>query len=267
MYNVKHYIYPGETETRIYSRCYDVGKPARRDDEPKEMVNNPFTGESCELVNDLEEWERKKERSMAVSRNRAINNIYNLARCNEWAWFVTITFDPNKVNSIDYDEVTKKLSKWLNNLKTEDPGIKYLFVPEKHKKGGFHFHGIVNDSQALRMTYGGHDTRAGEPIYNIGRYKFGWTTATQVKNNEAVVKYITKYVTKDLMNTIKGKKHFWASRNLSRPEEIKELLEPVDRLSLETELEDRDADFKMVIVEQGLKKETISYYRYKTGEE
>ena len=203
---------------------------------------------------------------MAVSRNRAINNIYNLTRCNEWAWFVTITFDPNKVDSMDYGEVTRKLSKWLNHLKEDDAGLKYLFVPERHKSGAFHFHGLLSSSAALQMVYSGHDTKSGDPIYNIGRYKFGWTTATEVHNNEAVTKYITKYVTKDLMTAIKGKKHFWASRNLSRPEEVKEFLEPIDRLSLETELEDRDADYKMVIVEQGLKKETISYYRYKTDE-
>ena len=46
----------------------------------------------------------------------------------------------------------------------------------------------------------------GEPIYNLDNYKFGWSTMTRVRDNKACTRYITKYITKELMESISGKK-------------------------------------------------------------
>ena len=262
MYNVKHFAYPDGYETRMYSRCYDVGKFERiENDDQDDKIREPFHGEE-KTIETFEMFDKRRERSMMTSRNRTINNVYSLARCNDWDWFITITFDPSKIDSFDYSIVTEKLSNWLSNLRSADSSIKYIFVPEQHKSGAYHFHGLLNDSSALGMSYSGHDTKSGDPIYNVGRYRFGFTTATRVENNVAVTKYITKYITKDLIDSTKGKKRFWASRNLERPEESKELLELNDRLSLEAELEGRDdVDYKQVIVQAG-SAEVIRYYNY-----
>lgn len=229
MYNVKHLQYPDGYETRVYTRTYSRGvKPVYQD---VLFLDNPFTGKEGNYPFDYilsdEEIEHRKERSLMVSKKRAVNNIYNLARCNEWLWFVTMTFNPQLIDSFDYDVCSSKLSQWLKDLRKSDSSLMYLFVPEQHKSGAWHFHGLITceNASALRLSDSGKRDRSGKVIYNIGRYRYGFTTATDVENNEAVTKYITKYVTKDMLSHIKGKKHFWASRNLSRPRIDEEFLD------------------------------------------
>lgn len=229
MYNVKHLQYPDGYETRVYSRTYSRGvKPVCQD---FEILDNPFTGKEenlpvSEILSD-KTIQANKERSLMVSKKRAVNNIYNLARCNDWMWFVTMTFNPQLVDNFDFEVCSAKLSQWLKDLRKADSSLMYLFVPEQHKSGAWHFHGLISCccSSSLRLSDSGKRDRSGKIIYNIGRYQYGFTTATEVENNEAVTKYITKYVTKDMLGHIKGKKHFWASRNLSRPRIEEEFLD------------------------------------------
>ena len=66
-----------------------------------------------------------------------------------------------------------------------------------------------------RFQYSGHNTKGGIPIYNIGCFPFGFTTATQVQSSTRVSHYIAKYITKDMFDSIKSKKRYWVSRNVS----------------------------------------------------
>ena len=45
----------------------------------------------------------------------------------------------------------------------------------------------------------------------------GFTTATKVSDSGRVASYMTKYITKDLISYSKGKKKYWASKNLTKP--------------------------------------------------
>ena len=63
---------------------------------------NPFDDKLEYMVNMGD-----KERSEAVSRNRTIHKIYDIAKSNYWEWFFTLTFDPEKVDSFDYSLCTK----------------------------------------------------------------------------------------------------------------------------------------------------------------
>ena len=175
-----------------------------------EITYNPFSGEYEYLRTSAD-----AEHSKNVSYNRTKNRIYYLARSNKWDWFVTLTFNPEKVNSFDYVECVKYLSKWLNNCKRKASDMKYLVVPEKHKSGRYHFHALFADCDALKFADSGKRDKSGKIIYNIGSYKLGFTTATRVENCEKVSKYISKYVTKDLCCLASGKKRYWASRNLA----------------------------------------------------
>ena len=109
-------------------------------------------------LSDLDDWEYTPslydkisdiKRSIEVSRNRAKNMIYDYARTNDFEYFVTMTFNPDKVDSFNYVACSQKLSDWLKNLRRRvAPDIRYLFVPELHKSGRYHFHGIlVRESQ------------------------------------------------------------------------------------------------------------------------
>lgn len=235
MYNVKVLKYPSGWQYRVYNTItgyhgYDK-KPI--DDsklqevyfwnekiqdyeiyicDPNKMWVNIFDGNYERAPTLIQEPD--KERSAKVSMSRTVNRVYHLARSNVWDWFFTLTFDPVKVNSFDYDACTKKLKGWLDGIRRVSPDLRYLIVPEKHESGRFHFHGLFAGCENISFEESGHYTQSGETIYNIGEYQLGFSTATRVKDNSKVVKYISKYITKDLCAVSYGKKRYWASRNL-----------------------------------------------------
>lgn len=144
---------------------------------------------------------------------------YTLA--NEFDLFTTFTFDPQKVDSLNFEFAKEKMSNWLKVAKRNSPDLKYLIVAELHKVSGrIHFHALMkNYSGDLHLAY----SKNGQPmiknnrkIYNIGAYKWGYSTAVKIDNIEKVSSYIQKYITKDMLK-ITNKKRFWASRNLIKP--------------------------------------------------
>lgn len=177
---------------------------------------NPFNGrqEKAPVPYDEELIAAKKQRSMAVSMNRTVNAVYHKARSNVWDWFVTLTFNPDLVDSFDYGAVTKKLSVWLSNLRRSAPDLGYLVVPEQHKSGRYHFHGLFRDCAGLDFVPSGHCDRKGNCIYNLGFYSLGWSTATKICDQSRVTRYLAKYISKDLCQVSFNKKRYWASRNL-----------------------------------------------------
>lgn len=243
-YNVKIILFPDlSKQVRVYKNVVEY-VPGKRN-----RIKNPFNDDKVLEVNNFEHhFESVRE----VSLSRTKGKIYNYAKCNDWDFFVTFTFSKDKVNRYDYDECTKKLSVWLNNLRKKNPGLSYIVVPEQHKDGAFHFHGLVaglDESEVectgkyvIRKIRGeGCRTRfvrTDRKIYRIGRYKLGWMTATEVQDKQRVVTYITKYVTKDMMSGLFGKKRYWASRNLLLPtEEVAFVGDSIDRMILTDELE------------------------------
>lgn len=192
----------------------------KRKDESLEFI--PFVGkyDFVRSIPDEIEEKMKKDESVRSSRSRTIKNVYDYGRSNMWEWFVTLTFDPEKVDSFNYSEVSEKLSKWLNNLRRNCPDMKYLAVPELHKSGRWHFHLLMSCVDGLNFVDSGHFSDTGQPVYNLGNYKFGWSTAIRLDGDMAVVSYLCKYITKELCTSTKGKKRYWVSRNLDKPEVI-----------------------------------------------
>lgn len=176
-----------------------------------EAVDNPFTGkrERLRTMTDA-------ERSAMVSCSRAKKEVYDIARSNKWDWFFSFTFNPALVDSFDYNICVEKFSKWLNNIRRLCPDMVYIVVPEKHKSGRFHFHGLFSNVSALDFVYSGHII-SGRRVYNCCNYKYGFTTATKVSDSNKSASYLVKYITKDLCSVSKGKKRYWVSRNVKRP--------------------------------------------------
>lgn len=191
----------------------------------EELVLNPFS-EKPQAIKETSD--AMQERSRKVSMARTVNRVYYLTRSNVWDWFVTLTFNPDKVDSFSYEECVKRLSKWLNNCRRASPKLKYLVVPELHKSGRYHYHGLFAHCDGLRFVDSGHKA-GGQSIYNIGSYKLGFTTATKVSSTEKVSKYVTKYITKELCGVTFGRKRYWASRNLDEAETQEYILEPKEK--------------------------------------
>lgn len=156
--------------------------------------------------------EKKQKLNRARSNRRTKNSIYDYACSNDWSdgYFMTVTFNQEYVNRLNYQSCYKKLKSYLDNLrKYHSPNLKYLFVCETHKKGGYHFHGILTDC-ILKLT----EFKNG--IYNVDNFKWGFTQVTKIKDTVAVSKYITKYITKET-NLPKGSRKYLVSKNLNKP--------------------------------------------------
>ena len=270
-YNVKIITYPDLTKQyRIYHNTIgtdDLSIPVRPH---KKGERNPFDGKVCkEILVDIKDY---KDHVSDVSLKRTKKKVYDYAKSNEWEWFVTFTFSPDKVNRYDYDECTKYLSKWFNNLKRSSPALSYLVVPEQHKDGAYHFHGLFSGMNEHQIVWTGKYVikrvrglrskfvRTKEKIYKIGSYKLGWMTATRVREMEKVTSYITKYITKDMLNGLHGRKRYWCSRNLVLPLEEVFILDATDRFILSQELDDSSRFKKVSQVCYGDMTQSVNIY-------
>lgn len=221
-YNVQLIEYPTGYQLRVYNRV--VNYSDKIDFGIKTKSSKVKTEEQKEVTHD-------PDRSLSSSINRTVNTIYDYARSNVWSYFLTLTIDPNKIdNSLDnYDNFTKSIRKYFNNLKTNyAPDLKYLIVPELHKDGKkLHFHALLSDVGKIKFEFSGKVSVGkyvypiercswGRKIYNMPLWKLGWSTATKVEDSAKCAGYICKYITKDLCVSTKGKRRFWASLNLEK---------------------------------------------------
>lgn len=178
-------------------------------------IFNPFTNE-IERVKVIDD--EKEKRMLINNYNRAKSVIYDIARSNTWDWFLTFTFSKNNVDRYDFDLCSRKIASWLHNVKKRKcSDMKYLLVPEQHKDGAWHFHGLLSNCGKLEFIPSGYKDSSGRVIYNLESYKLGFTTATKVSDSIKASAYLCKYVTKELVNSTKGKHRYWASKNCNRP--------------------------------------------------
>lgn len=153
------------------------------------------------------------------SLNRTKSKIYTYARCVNWEWFVTFTFSSEKTDRYDYDECSRLVRRWLNNQRRNAPDLQYLLVPEQHKDGAWHFHGLLANIGKMKFSDSGKKDKKGKKIYNMAKWSNGFTTATAVTDVYKVSKYIGKYITKELCEMTKGKQRYFVSQNMPDPDE------------------------------------------------
>lgn len=154
----------------------------------------------------------RAEHSVYNSMARTKSNIKSLALSFKPAWFCTFTFSPEKVDRYNYDEVSKYMQKYLAIL---DNDIKYIVVPELHKDGAYHFHGLFSDMpMEFAGKYRNRKSGAYEEVYHVPGFTLGFTQCTKIKSSYYAALYISKYITKNLCAVSKGKKRYWRSRSI-----------------------------------------------------
>ena len=221
IYNVRLYHYAdGKKQARVYSRPIVSGSAVQ--ERTKKRLETIEANKSSSA-----RTQKQIETSLEKSMNRTKNKIYEIARSNHWEYFVTFTFNPQKVNSKNYDYVAQVVHDWLKKIKKEHaPDLYYMLVPELHEDGKkWHFHGILGNTGDIQFIDSGY-RKDEHIIYNMPQFPYGFTTATKVKDSNKVSAYITKYITKDLCAVTQGRKRYWASRNVKRPAVIDYNLSP-----------------------------------------
>lgn len=155
--------------------------------------------------------------SVRRSVRRARKVVRDIARSNDWAYFVTLTLSPDRVDRYDFAAIWKHLRHWLGNC-VRRKGLVYLLVPEHHKDGAIHFHGFFNDaleavdsgtmsvpgrkapvkvrSEAHRAAL---EAQGGHTVYNLPGWGWGFSTAIQLYGEkDAAVSYVCKYIGKEM---------------------------------------------------------------------
>lgn len=167
-------------------------------------------------------WQRKVRPVFSPSSiMRTKTRITDLTLANEFDLFTTFTFDPNKVDSFDFEYAKEKMSQWLHNARRYSPDFKYIVIAELHPSSGrIHFHGLfANFKGELIQSFtetGKPRQKNGRNIYNIGTYNWGFSTAVKITDLNKVSSYVQKYITKDMLK-ISNKKRYFSSKNLIKP--------------------------------------------------
>ena len=170
-----------------------------------ELRGSPAVGEG-KPTPDIE----KRERALRRARAR----VLDIARANvDLEYFVTLTLDERKIDRYDINEQMRRMRGWLSNRVQRD-GLKYVLVPELHKDGAVHYHGLINDvlqrEDSGTMSFGG-----GKPfrvkrrdrskmleagarvVYNLPEWDYGFTTAIELYGERSkAINYVCKYIGK-----------------------------------------------------------------------
>jgi hypothetical protein len=169
------------------------------------------------------------------ARKRAVARLRDLIQCNDWGYFVTLTFDGDLIDRGDYSAVIRRVNTYLDN-RVRRFGWSYVGVVEYHKDHrGLHFHFLVRGdlrlvdsvtclrpvgkrpvkrATAYKQGYVDADLRT---VYNIADWTLGFSTAISVYGNpKALARYVGKYLTKSDADKIGGR-WFYHGGQLDEP--------------------------------------------------
>lgn len=192
------------------------------------------------------------------SRKRSVDNIYSYALCNDWNYFVTLTFRHGKTQKLSDDIVKQQWKVFRQKLQRYYPDIKILLVPEYTPTGvhGMHFHGFIgncnlddklefarNNKKYLDKIVDQYDelldpnpqygevlyTRFGDLIYNFKKEfaLIGFTTVVKIRegsNKLKLTNYLNKYITKENCQLGYNAKAYFHTHNLNVKNKLVSLL-------------------------------------------
>lgn len=175
---------------------------------------------------------------------RARRKVFDIALLNSFDYFFTFTLDKTKIDRYDVPAIKKKLIKYLNNMQ-QRYNFRCLLIPEYHKDGALHFHGLCSGD--LKLVDSGKRTDKGQVIYNVPQWRLGFSTAMELYGDYTVVcKYITKYISKDFKK-IFGKFYYTCGDLVREPEKtFDNVWFPVVKADKSYSIDDLNLRFKYI---------------------
>lgn len=161
-----------------------------------------------EDISSKKKTDKKEVDRISLSRTR--RNIRELALCNDFDYFCTLTVNSSKCDRYLLDEVQDNLRKCLRNIRNSSNDFKYLIITEKHKDGAFHFHGLMSGVSDLYVNQFGYLSSSKLDV-------LGFNSFSKIESLEKVANYILKYITKDCVRNSKDQVYI-CSRGLKKAE-------------------------------------------------
>ena len=156
-----------------------------------------------------EELEKERKHTEYQNLRRAKVNIIDYCLANEFDMFWTLTFNTER----DVDErCLDRFGDWIKRMKKKHSQLSYVFVPEKHKDGCIHFHGVTYGFNGDLVEYKKHK---GNTIYTCQNWKFGFSQVEPIRDIKKISSYLVKNLSQETVG--KGRKKYWCSRGLKRP--------------------------------------------------
>lgn len=155
------------------------------------------------------------------SKFRAKRKVIEYALNNDFNWFVTITFDKNKINRYDAKLLEKKVLRWLEDTRINyNSKARYIMVPEYHKDKAIHYHALIKmENNRLKYLYNHRHWKKAVYKDTLLFKKFGRNEWVNIDSyTEPIGMYLAKYITKlpDKMNN----RYYFASKALKQSDKI-----------------------------------------------
>lgn len=190
IYKIKYY---GDNLYRVIKRLHS-GNPSLYDDSVPEQEQD------------------RPEGKFASALSRARNTCREYCLCNKWEYFVTLTFDKDKVpDRYDLPGLVKELMQHIQNLNKSGYSIKYVLVPEFHEDGAVHLHGLMSGIPVSpRPDWWPFSANLKKDLFNkTGRVeyydhcplfsgRYGFSACDPIRDPIASGFYVSKYINKSM---------------------------------------------------------------------
>lgn len=215
-----------DTHYDSLSRCFGVSGDLISIDEIILLIEGyEARKRKDEKVDDLLEKFGRYRENLARAKSR----VEEIALCNDFDYFVTITVNPDNCNRqcLDdiYDLIVRKYFRnrrtWFRelckkrNIDLSESELKYVLVPELHKDGkSFHLHGLLRvgrlwednlinykDTDIFKLPKRLRKIIGESPGIFFDKEletKVGFNTWEIIRSREKAARYITKYVSKGM---------------------------------------------------------------------
>lgn len=214
---------------RIKTFDKPVGMDTQKNRDHKYIKKNGKRYKVHKDTGEIEEHKISKDQeeiNLMRSVNRTKSKIYDYAMSNNWVYWVTLTLDKKQVDRYDLKESSKKLRKWIKNIKNRyAKDMTYLIIPEPHKDGAWHFHALIGGmdvktlKNAFELKFTGKINDYGIPVDRSERYTLGKVQHWElIRDSMKASNYITKYITKELLTNSGTRQRYFVSQNCKLPE-------------------------------------------------
>lgn len=196
--------------------------------------------------------ETDKEELERQSLSRTKRNIKELALCNSFTHFATLTINSIFCDRFSLQACQDKLKYIIKErIRRKNKDFAYLFITEKHQNGAFHFHGLIKNLDDLYTNENGFLSH--KAFDEIGFNSFLEINTENNNSYDKVCSYITKYITKDCVKN-ENNQIYISSRGLKKAIRYQVKNANFDEWSFEN-------DF-CKIKDINLEKDTLSYNDY-----
>lgn len=165
------------------------------------------TKNNCETISNSEE----------ASLSRTARNIRELALCNDFKYFATLTINSKYCDRFSLQKSQDELKRLISNYRKKcryygGNKLKFLFITEKHKNGAFHFHGLTD---FIPEPYTNQNGYVSSHLFD----NLGYNSFSAIRDYFRTCNYILKYITKDCVRN-EHNQIYISSRGLHKADKV-----------------------------------------------